>query len=89
MLISNVDDYLCSNLPDHEKATDTMLAQRMTRVFGGQQFDGTIADVSMTTEGDKLYLVVYDDGDVEHLLEEDAVFAVNACKGAPSFELVE
>lgn len=63
---------------DDDKAMDPLVSQRVLVNTGGEQHTGTVADIHRTSDGVRLYLIIYDDGDVEHLLHEVTCAAVAA-----------
>ena len=66
-------------LPDDEKAKDVLLYGRITKRMDGKAFSGTIVDVAMgMNTRERLYLIRYFDGDMEHMTESEAMEALAA-----------
>eukprot|EP00450_Noctiluca_scintillans_P006652 CAMPEP_0194501042 /NCGR_PEP_ID=MMETSP0253-20130528/20928_1 /TAXON_ID=2966 /ORGANISM="Noctiluca scintillans" /LENGTH=103 /DNA_ID=CAMNT_0039342957 /DNA_START=82 /DNA_END=390 /DNA_ORIENTATION=- len=56
------------DVPEAEKATDELRRASIKRVLEGVAYYGTVQDIEQGKQsGDRLYLVKYTDGDVEHL----------------------
>eukprot|EP00450_Noctiluca_scintillans_P002511 CAMPEP_0194484386 /NCGR_PEP_ID=MMETSP0253-20130528/5716_1 /TAXON_ID=2966 /ORGANISM="Noctiluca scintillans" /LENGTH=150 /DNA_ID=CAMNT_0039324179 /DNA_START=75 /DNA_END=527 /DNA_ORIENTATION=- len=56
------------DVPDAEKETDVLRSASIKRVLEGTTFYGTVQDIQQGKDsGDRLYLVKYTDGDLEHL----------------------
>ena len=67
-------------LPQCEKNTDPFFGFRISRDTNGVTFNGKVADILMGAESlDRLYYILYDDGDREHLT---AVEVATAAKNA-------
>jgi len=57
-------------LPDDEKYTDPLFHAKIRREVSGLAFLGQVEDIEVgKTTKDRLYLIRYDDGDIEHLTE--------------------
>lgn len=77
-------------VPEEDKAYDLLLTNRVLTYVKMQQFWGTVADVSFTAEGTKVYLIAYDGGDVEHLDEVGVRMAIaNTIERQPAYQAVE
>ena len=55
-------------VPEAEKQQDPLRGARVKRPAGGTVFDGVVVNIERGTKSrDLLYLILYQDGDVEHL----------------------
>ena len=60
------------SLPDHEKFEDPIFGLKVQRAIGGQLFCGEVVDIEKgVISGEIYYRVKYEDGDQEHLTEEE------------------
>eukprot|EP00929_Paragymnodinium_shiwhaense_P122702 TRINITY_DN95680_c0_g1_i1.p1 TRINITY_DN95680_c0_g1~~TRINITY_DN95680_c0_g1_i1.p1 ORF type:complete len:284 (+),score=75.12 TRINITY_DN95680_c0_g1_i1:92-853(+) len=58
-------------LPKRMRHADPLFQRRVMREMGGRWYGGTVADIEYgQTSRERLYLVRYDDGDLEHWTEE-------------------
>jgi len=58
-------------LPDAEKNADPLLHAKIRREVTGQTFLGQVEDIEVgKNTRDRLYLIKYDDGDMEHFTEQ-------------------
>jgi len=65
-LVSEEEEII--DLPEAEKETDELRRASIKRVLEGVAYYGTVQDIEQGKDsGDRLYLVKYTDGDVEHL----------------------
>jgi hypothetical protein len=65
------------SLAPEVKMRDELMGTKIERTVGGVVFQGTIEDIEVgETTGERLYLICYSDGDVEHLTAEQ----VRACQ---------
>ena len=65
------------SLPEEEKTRDVLLYGRISKRMLGEVYTGLIVDVSVGTKTrERLYLVRYLDGDLEHMTESEAMKAV-------------
>mmetsp|Transcript_93534 Transcript_93534/g.166393 ORF Transcript_93534/g.166393 Transcript_93534/m.166393 type:complete len:180 (-) Transcript_93534:240-779(-) len=56
------------DLPEKEKQADPLRHAKIQREVDGKTFFGQVQDIEQgRTTGDRLYRIVYDDGDLEHL----------------------
>ena len=61
-------------IPHSEKTTDPWFHARILRWMGSRTYAGYIADVEIgKVSRDRLYLIRYDDGDLEHVTEKQVL----------------
>jgi len=68
-LVSEEEEII--DLPEAEKETDELRRASIKRVLEGVAYYGTVQDIEQgKNSGERLYLVKYTDGDVEHLTSD-------------------
>jgi len=72
-------------MPTAEKERDPFFRARIRRTIDGTEFAGVIDEIDIgRTSGDILYLVHYEDGDVEHLTRDQVLECQDTTAVAPA-----